>query len=323
MTPSKSAYRAWDVHRQGSWLRWWTISVTGIRRAYKSNWLKRLLLTAYLPVLYFAIPFFLLEQAARDPDVWRGFRGFLRAFPQSSRLSDNLPSLASNQPPDIESMRHEVWTFLLLNMQRYPQAFLMVILVGIIAPPLISQDLRTRAYLIYFSRPITRFEYILGKFGVVSFYLFMISAVPALLLYVLGLLLSPSAMVIAVTWDLPLRILASALCLIVPTTLAALALSSLTLESRYASFAWFAIWILGNVTYSTLTAVDGGWRNPDYDPGWRLLTSPYQVLGQAQAAIFGFQSNSTNATQAFLFLMALSIVSLIVLFRRVNAPLRA
>jgi hypothetical protein len=211
-------------------------------------------------------------------------------------------------------------------MLRYPQAFLMVLVVGIVAPPLISQDLRTRAYLIYFSRPITRLEYILGKTGVVSFFVLSISAGPALTLYVSGLLLSPSLTTILLTWDLPLRILLGSFCLVLPTTLVALSISSLTLESRYAGFAWFAVWIIGHVTYSALTALpafESRGSGHIYQPGWRLLTSPYLVLGNVQSSIFGFNAHPSMFWPSLIGLIVVSVGATLILFRRVNAPMRA
>jgi ABC-2 type transport system permease protein len=285
------------------------------------------MLLAFLPLLFFAIPFFLFEQANRDPQTWSAFTEFIRALPQVSKLQSIIADLPRHPTPaQFDAVRHDAWSFLLLTMLRYPQAFLMVIVLGIVAPPLISQDLRTRAYLIYFSRPITRLEYILGKVGVVAFFLLGISAVPAMVLYFSGLLLSPSTSAILATWDLPFRIAIGSACLAIPTTLVALAISSLTLESRYAGFAWFALWIIGNVTYAALTAIpsfEAQRARVEYDPGWRILTSPYHVVGKVQSYVFGFESDPTMVFWSFVFLVVVSIVALLVLFRRVNAPMRA
>ena len=57
---------------------------------------------------------------------------------------------------------------------------------------------------------------------------------PALLMYLLGLMLARSPNVFFETWDLPLRIIAASAVMAVPTSLLALAYSALTLESRYA-----------------------------------------------------------------------------------------
>ena len=82
-----------------------------------------------------------------------------------------------------------IWSLLLMAFFRYPQGLLMVLLVGMIAPSLISLDLRSRAFLLYFSRPITPLEYVFGKALVIWTYLAAVTTLPALVLYVLGVLL--------------------------------------------------------------------------------------------------------------------------------------
>ena len=321
-----AGYRAWEGRRVSEWSRWLTISSTGIRRASKSTWLKRLLFLALLPLLFFAIPFFLFEQSSRDPQIWQAFSGFTRGMPQPQEVREAIGQMSGSPTPEqFTAIRHDVWSYLLLTLMRYPQALLMVVIVGIVAPPLISQDLRTRAYLIYFARPISRFEYIAGKVGVVAFYLLSIATLPALVLYVMGLMLSPSLDVVLSTWDLPLRILLASACLIVPTTLVALAFSSITLESRYAGFGWFAMWIIGHVTYSALISwptFEAAQRGQRFEATWQLLMSPYQVLGIAQSYVFGFKGDPDLTLRAFLILIAVSVVSLVILFRRVTAPMR-
>ncbi len=322
----KAGYRAWEGRRVSEWSRWLTISSTGIRRASKSTWLKRLLFVALLPLLFFAIPFFLFEQSSRDPATWQVFSGFTRGLPQAKHLQEAIGRMSGSPTPEqFDAIRHDVWSYLLLTLMRYPQALLMVVVVGIVAPPLISQDLRTRAYLIYFARPISRLEYIAGKIGVVAFYLLSIATLPAMILYVLGVMLSPSLEVVLSTWDLPLRIVLASVCLIVPTTLVALAFSSITLESRYAGFGWFAMWIIGHVTYSSLIAwprFEAAQRGETFEAGWQILTSPYQVLGVAQSYVFGFEDDPAMTQRSFMLLIAVSVVSLAILFRRVTAPMR-
>lgn len=320
------SYRPWNGQRVSEWTRWLTISSTGIGRASQSRWLRRLLFAALLPLLFIALPFFLFEQSTRDPVLWQAFAGVVQWMPQGMLLRDAIGTLPS-QPTaeEFDALRHPIWSYLLLTFLRYPQAFLMVMLVGIVAPPLISQDLRTRAYLIYFARPISRLEYVAGKVGIVSFFLLSISAVPALLMYAAAVLLSPSVEVVLTTWDLPIRIVIGSLLMIIPTTLIALAFSSLTLESRYAGFAWFSMWIIGHVTYSALIAIpsfEAAQNQVAFSPGWRLLTSPYQVLGVVQSYTFGFVNDPSVVLPSFLLLIAVSLGSLAILFRRVTAPMR-
>jgi hypothetical protein len=158
---------------------------------------------------------------------------------------------AENNP---EQYRHFTWSYILFNLSRYPQALGMIVVLGLVAPRLVSYDLRSRGYLLYLSRPLTPAEYILGKSLILFFLLFMMSALPALIIYLTGLFLSTDSMAIAQTWDIPLRILLASLVLMIPTSAIALAFSSMTQESRYAGFAWFAMWVIGSVTYNVLWA---------------------------------------------------------------------
>ncbi|MGQ9575467.1 MAG: ABC transporter permease [Thermoguttaceae bacterium] len=232
----------------------------------------------------------------------------------------------------IAKERHLVWSWLLANFFRYPQAVVMALLVGMIAPPLIAQDVRTRAFLLYFSRPLTRVEYMVGKMAVLWGYLSLITTLPALFLYLLGVFLSPDLGVIRETWDLPLRILAASAVLMIPTTALALALSSLTSESRYATFAWFAIWAAGWAAYAIVNVNIPGSRTAQNV----TLASLYHILGEVQHWVFGLdrsfgslvsavvrvQPARLPVSAAAVELTAITLVSLAILYRRVSAPMR-
>ena len=242
-------YRTWENAEPSGRLRWWVIAQTGILLAWKSQWARRMLFFAWLPAIYLGMLLFGYEQATMTPGGQMMAVELLSELPNSESLR---PSLIG----DPDRVRSKVWGFILLTFFRYPQGVLMVMLVGLIAPSLIARDMRSRAFLLYFSRPLSRVDYVFGKSVVVWAYLAMITTVPATSLYVLGVLLSPDLSVISATWDLPLRILAASVWLIVPTTAVSLCFSSLTTESRYAAFAWFGVWVLGWVAYVNLTMID-------------------------------------------------------------------
>src|SRR5207344_2658210 len=90
---------------------------------------------------------------------------------------------------DPTHYRVEVWTiyfhFFLQAELRF--SLLVLLLVG---PNLISADLRFNALPLYFSRPLRRFDYFLGKLGIVGAFLGMVMVAPALIAYVLGMLFS-------------------------------------------------------------------------------------------------------------------------------------
>lgn len=347
-------YRSWQGRLVSEAWRWWVITQTGFSLAWKNRWLRRLLLFAWVPAFYLGVGFFTFErwlsytethdfqisevdrwmaaeEARRKAAVARdlaGPAGYAEAEGKPFRIAEvDARRMAIRRAqhqvtrwfpglPLLED-RHGVWAWLLFIFFRYPQGMLMVLVVGLIAPALIAQDVRTRAFLLYFSRPLTRWEYILGKLAVVCGYLLLITTVPALTLYVVGVLLSPELTVVTATWDLPLRILVASAVLIIPTTVMALAFSSLTSETRYAGFAWFAVWAAGWVSYAMLFTSTGG----NLGERWKLI-SLYHTLVEVESWVFGIEVSFSDVLPSAMLLVVITVVSLTVLFRRVSAPMR-
>jgi hypothetical protein len=310
-------YRSWTGRVTPMRLRFWVLSSSGIALAWKSRWLKRMLFFAWMPALYFGAAFFayevmtqfLLEDQARR-GVARGIHGHWGMEFLDEGM--NLPrGLVERWQRDPAGTREEAWSTLLWLFFRQPQAFLMVLAIGLIAPPLISQDVRSRAFLLYFSRPLGRSGYLLGKAVTVWFYMALITTLPALALYCLAVFLSPSLAVLADTWELPFRILAASAILVVPTTALALCFSSLTSESRYASFGWFAVWVLGWVSYAVLQRTGSLWT----------LVSLFHTLGNVQSWVFGV-TRLTDIAPSLAVLGGVTVFSLALLFRRISAPMR-
>jgi ABC-2 type transport system permease protein len=325
-------YRQWSGKRMPRFLRPWVVARGGISLVWRRRWLRMMLMMAWLPIIVPALAIFAFEYSSTDPEIRGVVVGMLRS-PLIQR-----GDLAAQAMVDPTSVRHEVWSILILFFFRYPQLVVMVMLVGLIAPMLISYDLRSKAYLMYFSRPLTPAEYILGKSAVVWFLLIMIVTVPAIVLYLLGVLLSPDLSVVIETWDIPLRVLAATVILVVPTTAVALCYSSFTSESRYATFAWFATWVMGYVSYTILTfarvrsRVPGPPtrrarnRGPDWEElgidldRWRLL-SPYHALGKVESWVFGSDPTDGSVYPSLVLLVIVTIVALGIIRHRIIARL--
>lgn len=333
-------YRGWSDQLVPGWLRWLVITEVGVRRAWQSRWLKRMMIFAWLPAIWFGVGFFVWEQAVLRPEWRQVLSPFVSGMPVAPEFEDMRTAIATG---DMANSRHTVWAWLLQSFFRYPQAVLMVMVVGVISPPLISQDIRSRAFLLYFSRPLTRWEYLFGKVASLWAYLAVISTLPALSLYVLGVLLSPNFSVVASTWDLPLRIIAASIVLMLPTSVMALCFSSMTQESRYAAFAWFAVWILGWFTYVAASSADTfnatqqayqaqqrqprRFGRPMPMPAPEVKESPwthlslYHTLGRVQRWVFGF-SKFEDVLISTAILVALTLASVAVTYHRISAPMR-
>jgi hypothetical protein len=261
---------------------------------------------------------------ARQIMVAQAVREQFSMIPNVDELADSL------ERGDTAQTRSIVWSWLMMTFFRYPQALLILFLVGSIAPSLISRDLRSRAFLLYFSRPIGRLEYTFGKLGIPIAFIVFVTTLPALALYAFAVALSPDLSVFWSTWDIPFRVIAATATLVIPTASLALMLSSLTHESRFASFAWFAIWALGHgawaaVLFAAAIQIGEAPFHPDVlnsslAKNWSVL-SLYNNLGAIQSWIFGF-GEFKNVWRGILALAMLTIFSQIILFRRVSAPIR-
>ena len=262
-------YRPWQGRRSGSLAAILVIAMTGIKLAWTSRWLRRAVFFAWSPALVFAGSFFVFEQAIDE--------GRLGSIQDRARVGRNVDGVGilgrviadslgqSDAPPpdqhespeeEADRTRRAVWSRLMLAFMRSPQAILLAIVVGLVAPALVSRDLRAKAWLIYFTRPVGKFEYVAGKLLILALLVASITMLPALALWLAGVAVSPSIWVAVTTWDLPVRIIIASLALAIPTVFMALAYSSLTAESRIASFAWFATWAACWIAHASLTTAD-------------------------------------------------------------------
>lgn len=322
-------YRAWTGNLTSLLFRWWVIAENGIVIAWKNLWLRRITLLAWTPALYFGVVFFAYESYVQI--AAGGIRvGGRRGFPLQSVITSwvELPEdLLRRILETPEAARPEAWGYLFYLFFSMPMMVVSVLVVGLIAPSLIAQDMRSRAFILYFSRPITRLEYLLGKASVIWAYGGFTVLTPGFVLYTVAVILSPSVDVVSDTWSLPLRALGAAALLLVPGAAVALLFSSLTLESRYASFAWFALWILGVVAFnayrsSLRTPAGVGEIELTENAPW-LLASLYHTLGILLRWVFGIETELRRVLPAMTVVAVLTLASLAVLYRRISAPMRA
>lgn len=342
-------YRAWKGKRCGYLDRILLITTTGIRLAAKSSWVRRMMLFAWLPVVWWGVGFFAIEQSLNPGSAVSMATQTLDMSPtmtrrveQTARL-EGLTRLASRlripqvdrlikrlKGSDEDQTRNLIWGWLMMTFFRYPQSLLILFLIGATTPTLISRDIRSRAFLLYFSRPIGRIEYLLGKLLIPICFIVFVSTLPAFGLYLFAVAMSPNLDVLWSTWDIPLRILLATVALVIPTSLLALMFSSLTQESRFANFSWFAVWSMGHGAWLAVVYIVAFQMNrPPFQADvvnhptvirWSVL-SLYNNLGDIQSWIFGFREFH-EIWPGTAMLLLVSLFSFIVLYRRISAPIR-
>ena len=242
------------------------------------------------------------------------------------------PRIALRMVYDAPSVRTAAWTACFYYYFTRVQGLLMMLVVTIVAPALIANDLRGRSFLIYFSSAITKSDYILGKLAVVVLLIAAATLLPGIALYIVSIAFAPSIGALADTYHIVFGMIALLLIVGVPAGLASLYLSSVTTHPRFAAFSWIAFWVMGLVFYLAIVGMPGTRGTVS---NWAFLVSPYHVMmvltewvfnvrGQLDA--IGAENVLTDRLPqagaglwAAAFVAAISVLSIVGLWRRTSA----
>jgi len=133
--------------------------------------------------------------------------------------------------------------------------FLVTITLGASA---IAEDRRTNALQIYLSKPLTRFEYIIGKLSVLMTFLLFITWVPAILLLIVQVLFAGNFAFLKANAYLFPAITLYSIVEVVMVSMCMLALSSLSTSGRFAGILYTALIFFSDALSGVLRAVNGG-----------------------------------------------------------------
>lgn len=235
-------YQHWSGELTGHRWRWLAITRHGVRIGMKNRLLRIAMMLAWLPAIGLAFSLCVWGLVEQGSDLVKPLLSF-------------LSFLGPEVLADPKAYRVEVWTlcfdYFLLTELRF--SMIVILLVG---PGLISQDLRFNALPLYFSRPLRRFDYFFGKFGVVATFLGLVLIVPSLIAYVLGLLFSLDFSIVGDTFSLLVASIAYGLLMTASAGLLILALSSLSRNSRYVGLFWLGVWFVSSIVGTVLEGVN-------------------------------------------------------------------
>jgi ABC-2 type transport system permease protein len=252
-------YQHWSGTLRGPMSRRAAIALQGVRAAMGNKYLRLAMIMAWLPAILLAAALCIWGLIEQKSALVRDLANF-------------LPFLPSTVITDPKTYRVEVWTLCYAYFMGVEQ-WLSMMLVLIVGPNLISQDLRYNAFPLYFSRPLRRIDYVLGKLGVIVVFLGAVTILPAIIAYVLGLLFSLDLSIIGDTLPVLLGAIAYGLIIAVSAGTLMLSLSSLSRNSRYVSMFWLAIWVGLSSVSGVLVGIDMGprqgeaWRNGSMNDG--------------------------------------------------------
>ena len=212
-------YRHWT----GSWTshpyRWWVITRRGVSLLAKNKRFVALMILSGIPFLVRAVMIY-----------------------ASTITGKNIPLLR------IDAKFFE--DFISQQMQFF--GLFIAIFAG---AGLIANDLKANALQIYLSKPITRQDYLLGKLGILLFFLALPTLVPGLLLFLIAILFKSDVEFLRTLFWVPASIVAYSIIIMLTFALIMLALSSLSRSSRFAGISFIAVFFFSQILYGILNSI--------------------------------------------------------------------
>jgi len=250
-TVREKGYTHWDGRLGERRFPWWPITRTGILLAFRKKRFKFIFAGAFIPSIVFLVGLYISER--------------LEDFKAIIQGSDRLLNIDTKY---FATYLTSDWLF-----------FLIVLVLAYGAGGLIADDLKHNSLQLYFSRPLGKKDYLIGKMSVIAFFVLILTALPGLLLVVFKLVFAGSfRFFLQYPW-LPLSVLGSSALLTVFFAFYVLLLSALSKNSRYVFVLTFGTYIFSTVLYGILNGI---FKTP-----YMALFSIPANLRQAGAFIFG------------------------------------
>ena len=208
-------YRHWDGPLSGHATRWFTITQNGVRQALRNKWFVAVLLLAQLPMVGLSFVAFGMLQAG--------------------------DRIAQMEGADAAAVKMAEGLGADFFLQIVPMEIFWVVVIGaFVGSGLVARDRESRALEIYFSRPLTRLDYLFGKFGIVFTFSMIATIVPSLLLYTVAVICQPTMGYLKQTLTIPLALAATSIVISVAASAVVLAFSSLGSRPRLVGVGWIA-----------------------------------------------------------------------------------
>jgi ABC-2 type transport system permease protein len=183
-------FTRWTEPPLGVGWRRWAITSTGLRQIFRGRFFRLLLFFAWMSGVLTAAAGFVFSQSVVT-DGW--IEHMAESFgPRAEAIASAFTGFILLYP-DI--FVEGTYTALLWG-QSNTSLLLSLIALTVIVPGLITRDRASSALTIYLSRPLTSFDYLIGKFGIVVGVLLAVWTGPLLFGWLLSVLFAPESIFI-------------------------------------------------------------------------------------------------------------------------------
>lgn len=283
-TVREKGYAHWDGKLTERRYPWWPITRTGIRLAFRKKAFKFVFAGAFTPSFGALVLLYISER--------------LEDFKAILRSNENLINITPNY---FKAYFTNEWL-----------VFLIILVLAFAGAGLIADDLKHNSLQLYFSRPLGKKDYLLGKMSVIFFFVLILTALPGFVLLIFKLVFAGSfKFFLDYPW-LPLSILGYSAFLTVFFAFYILLLSASSKNTRYVTILIFASYIFSDVLFGILHET---FRRPAM-----ALFSIRANLQQVGAFLFGQKLPfAFPAVWSFAVLAGICVLSAVVLNRRTRS----
>ncbi|MFC2167865.1 ABC transporter permease [Acidobacteriota bacterium] len=285
MTIKEKGYSHWDGELTTKKRPWKPIARNGIKLTLKKKFFKLTYALALVPSIVFLVGIYLAE---RIDDF-------------SIMTEEGVPQFIKVNPALFKTyLTNE---FLL---------FMIIIIVVFSGAGLIADDLKFNSLQLYFSRPLGKQDYLLGKASVLVFFLLFLTLVPGIILFIMKLIFSGSLKFIGDFPLLPLSIIGYSILVTVFFSLYTLLLSSISKNKRYVIILMVGIYFFSDVLFAIFYGI---FRKSIFS-----LLSLKVNLQQLGAAFFGVKApHNVPWIYSLFIIIAICCLSGFVLFRKIKS----
>ncbi|MCK4429665.1 MAG: hypothetical protein KAW19_00025 [Candidatus Aminicenantes bacterium] len=283
MTIKEKGYTHWDGELKDGRFPWWPITRFGIKLTFKKKFFKFFFFMTLVPAVVYLVGIYISERLEDFSFMVRESKEFLQINPAYFKSYFTNEGLL----------------------------FMIVIVLVFAGAGLISDDLKYNSLQLYFSRPLKKKDYFIGKAAVIVFFLFIVTLIPGLVFIIMKIVFSGSFKFFTSYPWLILSVIAYSIFVTVFFAFYSLFLSSIGKNRRYVAILIFGLYFFSDIIYEIFYGI---FKSPYFS-----LFSLKINLQQVGAFIFNQKTQyAVSWVYSLLIIIGICILSAFVLKKRIR-----
>lgn len=283
MTIKEKGYTHWDGELKDGRFPWRPITRFGIKLTFKKKFFKFFFFMTLVPSVVYLVGIYISER----------LEDFSFMVRESTKLLQINPAYFKSYFTNEGLL------------------FMIVIVLVFAGAGLISDDLKYNSLQLYFSRPLKKKDYFIGKAAVIVFFLFIVTLIPGLVFIIMKIVFSGSFKFFTSYPWLILSVIAYSILVTAFFAFYSLFLSSISKNRRYVAILIFGLYFFSDIIYEIFYGI---FKNPYFS-----LFSLKINLQQVGAVIFNQKTQyAVSWVYSLLIIIGICILAALVLKKKIR-----